>query len=461
MKYSLTFHEDDFNRLTEHLFGDSTVEQAAYALCGIARTERETRLLVRQIIPVDKNDIAEQSPVHMKIKPPAYLHVIKQADLKKACFVFIHSHPTGLRQHSDQDTGEEEKLFKTAYVRISHELVHGSLIFPSPGNPIGRVWHSDGTYQPMEVIRVIGKRFKFFFHSPPAFSNPAFFDRQVRAFGEDIQALLGKLRVGIVGAGGTGSAVAEQLIRLGVGSLFIADGDRFVDSNINRVYGSRVCDSSIPKVKLLERLSADIGLGTSIEIDTRPITYQTTFGKLRECDIVFGCTDDNWGRSLLTRLAIIYYVPVFDMGVKINSQSGVIRSIAGRITTLVPGAACLFCRKRINPEQITAESMNLLNPEAAAGLRREGYAPELNAPDPAVISFTTAVASSAIGEFLHRLTGYLGSERESTEVLHLFDQTRLSTTNRPPDPDCFCMNKTNDWGRGDITPLMDTTWPPE
>ena len=41
------------------------------------------------------------------------------------------------------------------------------------------------------------------------------FDRQVRAFGADIQELLATLRIGIVGNGGTGSPVAEQLIRLG------------------------------------------------------------------------------------------------------------------------------------------------------------------------------------------------------------------------------------------------------
>jgi tRNA A37 threonylcarbamoyladenosine dehydratase len=62
-----------------------------------------------------------------------------------------------------------------------------------------------------------------------------FFDRQVRAFGTDVQKLLKRLRIGMVGVGGTGSAVAEQIIRLGVGSVLAADGEAFEASKVNRV----------------------------------------------------------------------------------------------------------------------------------------------------------------------------------------------------------------------------------
>ena len=48
-------------------------------------------------------------------------------------------------------------------------------------------------------------------------------DRNVRAFGADLQRALGELRVTIVGCGGTGSAVAEQITRLGVRHLHLID----------------------------------------------------------------------------------------------------------------------------------------------------------------------------------------------------------------------------------------------
>lgn len=460
MRYSMTLVEKDYKTLTEHLFSKENTEQAAYLLCRLTQTEAECRLLVRSIIPVSDDDIEEQNAVHMKIKSLSFLRAMKKAHLNGETFCFAHSHPPNADHHSVQDDIEERKLFRTAYNRIDTASVHASLVFANPERPIGRVWLEDGTTAPLDAVRVIGSRFRFYFHSADCDVQAAFFDRQIRMFGEDVQALLERIKIAVVGTGGTGSAVAEQLIRLGVRKLLFIDGDSFDPSNINRVYGSRVVDKDIPKAKILERLAADIGLGTEIEVVQKPIFFESSFKRLRSCDIVFGCTDDEWGRSLLTRLAIYYFIPVFDMGVKIDSDKSIIKSIQGRVTTLIPSTACLFCRGRINPDRIQAQSMQFFNPEEAAHLRREGYAPELEDSAPAVITFTSSVASSAVLELLHRLTGCLGNDRVSTEVLHLFDSTRLRTNNRNPSEDCFCNNNDN-WGRGDRVPLMDITWPKE
>jgi hypothetical protein len=130
--------------------------------------------------------------------------------------------------------------------------------------------------------------------------------------------------------------------------------------------------------------------------------------QFRECDLIFGCTDDEWGRSLLSKFAIYYLIPVFDMGVKIDSESGSIHSIQGRVTTLLPSAPCLFCRGRIRADRVREESINATDPQRADELRKEGYAPELEDPAPAIIPFTTAIASSAIIEFIQRLRGFMG-----------------------------------------------------
>ena len=89
---------------------------------------------------------------------------------------------------------------------------------------------------------------------------------------------------------------------------------------------------------------------------------------------------------------------------------------------------------------------------------RDGYAPELEEPAPAVIAFTTATASAAISELLQRLTGFMGEERRSSEVLLAFDQTRLRTNRLEPRENCMCGDQST-WGRGDVTPFMDMIWP--
>lgn len=460
MRYSVTIAERHYREVEAHLASKPNIEQASFLICRMSKTEGELRLLVHEVLPVRDEDILEQSSTHMKIAPSSYVRAMKRANDVKACLVFVHSHPDGVPRHSRQDDIEEAKLFQTAYVRIRTPGVHGSLVFTRSGVSSGRVWLPDGTNAGLERIRIVGTGYRFWFPDAAETDFLEFFDRQVRAFGRDIQRLLARLRVGVIGVGGTGSCVVEQLVRLGVGTIVIADGEKFESSNVNRVYGSRVIDATIAKVEIAERLAADVGLGTIVKGIPQPISYESVLRQFRECDVLFGCTDDELGRSLLTRLAIYYLLPVFDMGVKVDAEDGIIQSIQGRVTTLMPGAACLNCRGRLRPDRMRAESIRAHNPEEALELEQEGYIDQLADPAPAVVPFTTAIASSAVAEFLHRLTGCLGADRESTEVLHLIDDTKLRTNRVDPSPHCYC-GKFQYWGRGDVKPFLDTTWPPE
>ena len=459
MRHSITFRSDDFEILKAHLFPPSVLrERAAYLICRTSTSSDETRLLVREVITVETHETLESSAAHMSIKSTSFMRAMKIAQTRKSTFVFVHSHPGGLAEFSRQDDLEEKKLFATAYTRIDRKGPHASLVMASPGSIKGRVWRADGSHIALDCIRVIGPRFQFF-NSGKAHPDELY-DRQVRAFGGGVQEVLSNLKIGVVGAGGTGSAVAEQLIRLGIGTLYVFDGDKLDDSNLTRVYGSGREQVGKKKVRIVEASANRIGLGTSVIPVEKPITFRSAAELLKNCDVVFGCTDDQWGRSILTRLALYYYIPVFDMGVRIDSVHGLVRSVQGRVTTLMPGNACLFCRRRLDPNAVASESIAAADPAAAAQLRREGYIPEVDTAAPAVISFTTAVASWAVCELLHRLTGFMTDERTSTEVLFLFDQSRVRTNSVPSEVGCLCADQSK-FGRGDCDPLLDVTWPSE
>jgi len=457
MEYSITITENDYQKLLSHLFVDRIKERAAYLLCRFAVSESEIRLLVREVIPVINEDIIESSFTHMSIKSASYVKTIKRARDSKHSFIFVHSHPSGSINHSTQDDMEERNFFHTVYKRVEGVPVHASLVISDSDKPIARVWLNNGTNSPVSVIRVIGDRFHFFSNNNEANPYPHFFDRQIRIFGEEMQKTLKKLKIGIVGLGGTGSAVAEQLIRLGVGTLYIFDPEIFDTTNVNRVYGSSVSDGGKNKTEIIERLANQIGLGTIIKTFNKSISHSSTINELKKCDIVFGCTDDHWGRSILCRLAIYYYIPIFDMGVKINSKDSLITSIQGRTTVLLPNHACLLCRDQINPKMISSESLEATNPIEAKKKRKEGYLPELPDTAPSVIPFTTMVASTSVIEFLHRMTGLLGDTRKTNEVIHLFDQARIGKNSRESKEECFCGNSKL-FGLGDVNPFLDITW---
>lgn len=456
MLYTITFCEGDYEHVRGHLQSSSN-EQAAYLMCRMSVSDGRTSLLVRKVIPVPEADIVQASPNSMCIGSRSYARAMKHANDTEQCLVFVHSHPGGDSRFSAQDDAEEAKFFRAAYVRIQSPGVHGSIVFGANEMLAARVWLRDGTHAPVDRLTIIGRQFQFRFLDGQIGLVPYHFDRQVRAFGHDIQLLLARLQVGVVGAGGTGSAVLEQLIRLGVGSILTADKDDFAATNINRVYGSRMTDDGKSKVSLVARRASEIGLGTVINAIPRSVTFESTLAQFRDCDVIFCCTDDDWGRSLLTQLAVYYYIPVIDMGVKIDAENGRIKSIQGRVTTLMPGAACLYCRERITAERVAADVKRETKPDEARTLAKEGYLVSIDDPDPAVIPFTTTVAAGAVTEFLHRLTGFLGDDRASNEVVYRIGDSKISTNARGPKLGCFCADPGRR-GRGDATPFLDLLW---
>lgn len=378
--------------------------------------------------------------------------------------MLVHSHPGGYPTYSLQDDRGEADLLQAAFNRGSDSpLLSLLLIGRQEPDLIGRIWTDpDGPPTQLSQIRVVGSRFRVFAAADDINFSPErlqWADRQILAFGKEAQIIISNLHVGLVGAGGIGSAVAEQLIRLGVGKITVCDFDKLESSNVHRVYGSGIelADSGISKVELVARQADFIGNGTVVRVVDGSIASREVVETLKACDIIFGCTDDQLGRSILNQLALFYYVPVIDTGFDTDSEDGVIRSVTGRLTHLRPGSPCLSCRGRIDPEAVLAETLQARNPDEYERRLKEGYIPELGIQNPAVVSFTTLVAGQAINELLHMITGFMGAERRSTEILMRFHATDIGTSNRKPQPGCICSDP-EQWGYGDQEPFIGMSW---
>jgi molybdopterin/thiamine biosynthesis adenylyltransferase len=111
------------------------------------------------------------------------------------------------------------------------------------------------------------------------------------------------LRVGFVGCGGTGSAVAMLLPRLGVGNVLLIDNDIVDATNLNRLHGARHADADAmrPKVEGVGRAITELGLRTRVVTKEAWVGDPECRDALRSCDLIFGCTDDNDGRMFLNR----------------------------------------------------------------------------------------------------------------------------------------------------------------
>ena len=276
--------------------------------------------------------------------------------------------------------------------------------------------------------------------------------RQVLVIGGNRQKILAQLTVAVVGAGGTGSAVFELLVRLGVGRIIVVDDDLVEATNVTRIHGSSLSDLGRPKVDVLRDYAARIGLGTDVETIRSKVTSAAPLMALRHADVVFSCTDDHAGRSFLSRLAYRYLIPLFDCGVQIDvDEYGVVDGIHGAVIAVGPGLPCLQCSGQIDADQVHAEMM----PRDERAVRaREGYVPGIGRATPAVITYTTAVASLAVCEFLHRIMGLTGSVANQLVV---FDRHKINHRERQQHERHYCADPTY-VGGGDCEPFLGVVW---
>jgi hypothetical protein len=435
-------------------------ETAAVLLAGIAADADRPTLLVNSIIWVPEDQYELRGPLGLKISSRGWVPALKRAADAGLSAIFFHSHPGGSPTPSSYDAEVDLALAKPFRVRTGQSFYGSVIIGGSPERPAftGRLVDDSDRETAITRIRVAGPRLEIVQAFNSSTSDAASFavhDRQVRAFGAEGHEALAQLRVGIVGVGGTGSAVAEQLTRLGVRSLVVIDDDHITATNISRVYGSGLLDIGRPKVDVASDNADRIGLGTHVTRCDGRIAHREPLEKLRGCDVIFGCTDDHLGRFNLTRFAFWYLVPVIDLGVVIDAPDGRVRSITGRVTYVAPGAGCLVCGGVVDPERVRDEG---LAPEERRRLAAEGYARGLDDPDPSVVAYTTMVAAWGIADLLERLFGF-GADNIRPELRLRIADRKMTTREIVANPDHIC-GKQDSWGVGDHAAFLgQRVWP--
>ena len=438
------------------------VETAGVLLASVVTTpEGSTRILGRQMRWVTESAYIRRGGDHLSIASEGYVPFLAEAETLKATALWVHTHPGNNSwptpsRHDEQVDRQISDLFR---LRAGNPY-YGAVIFSPCEQGLaftGYLQAEGGPRLQVERLWAVGDRFSLTqAFDLPAVEIPPIFDRSVRAFGGAIQQALGQLRVGIVGCGGTGSAVAEQLVRLGVRSFVLFDPDQLLPSNVTRVYGSTPADVGKFKTDILAAHLTRVAPDTHCGAVTSMITTQPTALRLTECDIVFGCTDDNAGRLVLSRLSTYLLIPVIDCGVLLTAgANGALAGIDGRVTTLVPGQACLVCRSRIDLARAAAE---LLTPEERRRREDEGYAPALGRVEPAVVTYTTLVACTAVSELIERFVGY-GPEPRPSEVLLRCHDREVSTNIEGPHNGHYCHPSSGKIGIGHTNPFLEQTWP--
>jgi molybdopterin/thiamine biosynthesis adenylyltransferase len=447
---TLAFSEDLWAELQSWL--EDPAEVAGVLLARVIDDDGGTTLLARSLLRAPEEAYLQRHEHGLKLRSTGWVPAIRTAATDDAVGIFVHTHPGGRGVPSNHDDVVDGEL-REPFVALTGKDIYGSLIIATHEPTVtGRLYRGESAPLLLDRIRIVGDRLTVRSLTLNDAGVTDIHDRQLRALGADGQAVLAGLRVGVVGTGGTGSPVIEQLTRLGVGEVVIIDDDILTPSSIARGYGTTVHDVGQPKVSVIAAAVERIGLDTSVRPVHGNLRNREVVDELRHCDVVFCCVDGHAARIVLNRFAYWHLAPVVDVGVLVSSDGVGIRDIDGRLTWLSPRSACLLCRGRIDPRLAHVEN---LDPEERRRLVAQGYAPELDEPQPSVITYTTLVAAYAATELLHRLFGL--ADASPTEMLIQIDERALSLNRRAPRAGCFC-SAGESWGQGITEPYLDLTW---
>ena len=262
------------------------------------------------------------------------------------------------------------------------------------------------------------------------------FDRNILFFGKEGQERLSEANVAVVGIGGLGSHVVQQLALLGVGRLILIDPEELDDTNRNRYIGVRH-DDPVPgttKVAIGERLAREINPQIKVLAIDQPLANHLSFQAIISgSSFVFGCLDNDGARLILNELCLAYDKPYVDLASGIDVEEG---RYGGRVCVRWNGTGCLVCHEVLDPLEAGLDLLSdeqRKNREAIYGMPIDA----LGAAGPSVVSINGIVASLGVTEFMLAVSG-IRSERNSLLTYHGNRGVVLAKSTPPRDGCYFC-----------------------
>jgi hypothetical protein len=226
------------------------------------------------------------------------------------------------------------------------------------------------------------------------------------------EALAGS-RVGIVGLGGGGSHVAQQLAHVGIGNFVLFDSDGVEHHNLNRLIGATAKDAErgAAKVVALRRLIK--GINSKANVSAIRKRWQEEPLTLRDCDVVFGCVDSYGERDQLERACRRFLIPYIDIGMDVTpGTDGFV--ISGQVILSMPGELCMWCLGFLNEKLLGEEAAQY----GAAGGR------------PQVVWPNGVLASTAVGTFVQIITPWQQAHRPTIYLEYDGNAHTLVPSNR-------------------------------
>lgn len=255
------------------------------------------------------------------------------------------------------------------------------------------------------------------------------YDRNIRLLGEAGQDRIEASLVAVIGLGGLGSHVVQQLAYLGVQRLLLIDNDVVDETNLNRLVGATPDDALAHRAKteVATRAVRTINPDASAEALRLPVGDPRALDAVRTASVIVGCVDNDSARLTLTELASRNSIPYLDAASDAGETDGFLW-YGGRVVTSHKGLRCLSCCQELDQDALRVERMT----DEQRRADREIYGVDrsvLGVAGPSVVSINGVVASLAVTEFVALVTGL----REPIGHLVYHGHRGIVTTREDPD----------------------------
>ena len=257
--------------------------------------------------------------------------------------------------------------------------------------------------------------------------------RNIALFGEEGQERIARSRVTIVGLGGLGAPVAEDLAYLGVLDYRLIDGDIVTTSSLNRLKGATPADVGKKKVVVAKAMIETIQPGASVtEVDAW--LADAPPDAIAEASVVFGCLDRDIHRVELIKLCTQAGMPFFDLATDVVKDEKML-VYGGRVLWSGHGERCPYCMDLLDQDALRRDS---LTPDQRVDFDKIYGVPKnrLGGTGPSVVSINGVVASAAVTEFVAWVTGLRPPKALLT---YRADQGSMRISIDPPAEGCpYC-----------------------
>lgn len=418
------------------------LETAAFGFASVVlRPDGTTRFLVQDVLVAGKADYAIRTPYAIQLTPEFFGKGITRSRAEGRALVLIHSHPSQPEIPGFSPTDDEgERVMAPYLLRRAAKVPHVALVVGRDGCaarafPVG---------ESVAVTQVGRNRTELYVPDGRALQVTKTYDRQVRAFGPRGQAKVSLQNVSIVGLGGTGSVVAQQLAYLGVRRFLLVDPDTVDETNLNRTLGAGPSDVGRAKVSVASAAIRAVRPDAHVDEVVGDVTRREVAARVTSSDFIFSCTDTQGSRAVLGQIAYQYLLPMVDVGVNIVVKNGAVTFIEGRAQMFAPGLGCYVCGQQLDWHAVRRDLQTVHHRQ------NDPYFTGAGEPQPAVVSINSVVASLGVTMFLASVAGVPSNAR-----YQMYDGIagRVRTLTQVPDPECTVCSITGALGRGSEWPL--------